>query len=270
MDSTTKNHTICLSRKKTYKPILSQERYEEVLTWLCEYALIHDYARLIKMISTANPTIVSRSSDHALILKSFLYRVKVSGPLPKISSPEFTFTLLKGVEAFLKEQNSWIHEFDLAAPIDEDMLMNGLFQLTLLALIRSKKYDKRDVEQMLGLLPTYLKTGSNKISICQGLSLEDQIHSMLQNCPSRAELERQELEVWENMSPELWRLLSCIELHIADPVLDRLVVPSGVARHWLGYVITGIGDKTERQLCMFLRQLNNCRYESAFWLSYPI
>lgn len=283
MDSITKKHMTCSSKKKTpYEPILSQESFDRVLSWLLEYALIHHYKQLVDSIKVANPAVIG-SCDHALLLLNFLRLLKCS-PMPNISDATITHTLHNSIQAFLKNNSRLVR--GRMIPRDLAQLLNGVRALSIKAVIRSSKLDKKDALKTLNnLFPEQDNFGEIKeILGIEDLQIVDS--KVMQEANSaarqffnnaintdRTSMEGSELDVWEDIGPLVELLIKCIEAGVAEPVLDRLPAhQAGEAQlgRWIDFVIAGVGDKSEARLCMFLRRLQALRTESAFWLSYPL
>jgi len=275
--SAKKSTTYSPKKKTPYKPIISKERYDKIVGWLLEYALIHEYTILMDKIHKAHNGALSKC-DNALLLRLYFKMILMSGPLPMITNVKFIYNLHRAFEIFLRSNHSHILT-DLNVP-DLANLVTAVRILVLKAFIKSDKYDQRDKMKMLD---TLFKVDSNEeIGILSkesiGASLKDELN--MKNKRARRHFEmvlngekphktdnESEVECWQKISPTVLQLINCIQTNSNVPVLDRL---TKFRHQWLDYVITGIGNKSEDQLCTFFKMLKTLRIQSAFWLNYPL
>ena len=84
--------------------------YDQVLSWLVEHSLKHNYCTLLTRLCALHPDLLERArfpDKHLLVLHSFLFALKSRGPLPSLLNPMFVTTLLDGLVKFVMFDNRY-------------------------------------------------------------------------------------------------------------------------------------------------------------------
>jgi len=272
-----------------YKPIISQDDFEEMLGWLVEHGLKHNQVRVLGRISRRFPDFMSTApypAKHLSLARSFLDNLFKDGPLPEITNPQFCFTLMDVVTGVLANQD---RIYGVLERSKVALMISGLRFLLVLSLLSSDKYDICDVRNCLNIyFPEclYSVNSSQWIKLKKLLRAEDEQESLRKmiaaSCTSARNFVAEKLKtgskkvdsasslkIWEGIRPCLGTLLTYLNttLKSRQSTVECLslstVEECGVLQ---GYVLDGVGKAEEEDVLAFMDDLDNLRKESAFWL----
>lgn len=272
----------------SYKPIVSQDMYDQVLSWLVEHSLKHKQSALLTRLCARHPDLLelARFPDkHLLVLHSFLFALKSRGPLPSIISPMFVLTLLDAVVKFVKFDISIFDRFDR---LDVALLVCGLRFILIKDVFHSSKFNKRDVDSLLEQMFPQIGSAPDDPAWSQHKQLfrvqddDNHLKEAIKTSTKRARIyfrnrmknvaeENKKdvaaslMQVWSSLQSVLWSLLEYVEDMTRPSALECLEV--GLSP-WMDYVKEGAGTRREEDLVAFLEDLVDLRTESRFWLSY--
>lgn len=259
-----------------YKPILSQENFDQVVSWLIEAAFKYDHDILMaELFKYCKPESLSQF-HHGYMLRKFLVQLRRSGPLPDIADPVFLKTLHDAVLAYLVANHRLFSDDRKKA----GKLVMGLRFLILRAVLDSRKHQIKDVERALNLyFPTEPSQNPDEAwnSYVAEHNLQESvdaakfksIHYIQSRIRFVAEFKKKNnfesaLKIWSEIQPLLWTLLELLETSAPRTALDALRPGDSL---FLDYVHRGAGDRSEETLINFYRELRNLKTESEFWLS---
>lgn len=258
--------------------MLSEEMYEQVLSWLCEHALKHNYVVLVSRITSRYPGFLEQAdypTKHAALVRNFLELLQ-ERPLPVITNPMFLLTLYDALVKMLSHNDRYLTVLTLAKAAG---VLVGVKYIHVLSLMRSSDYDKRDVRKLLDLrFPVQTSEGDAKL-----LKLKDNPKLAEQYAKSSVQTRKRILErmdrneqkqkldssivkLWDGMSGVLQKLCQTINDQEELTALERLEPGLGP---FLDFVLEGVGSLEEQRLIEFFNRLVDLRMESQFWLSLP-
>lgn len=261
-----------------YKPLLSQESYEQISNWLLEHAFKYKYEDLKAEMRKHSKSRAYEQHHRVHLLQTILEKLMKAGPIPSIEHP-----------SFVKKLHDLVIEYLVCNPrvFDDDRLgagrmVTGLRIIIVRAILDSDAHLVSDVEKALTLYfsnddskgdkteqawKQYVRDHnlSNEIREC----CEKTMKYFRQRIPNasthKAEnFSTSSLKVWENIKTMLWKLLDLLDTSLSRTALDALTPGDS---SFLDYVYRGIGDKSEERLLDFFRKVRNLKIESEFWLS---
>jgi len=261
---------------KPYKPLLSQDNFDQIVRWLIEAAFKNDHDQLIADLFKHCKSETLKNFHHGYLLRKFLVHLKKSGPLPEITEPTFIKTLHDSILAYLLA-NPRLFEHDRSKA---GKLVMGLRFLTVRAILVSRKHQTKDVERALSIYfhpdPSQKSDEAWKSYVSDHnlqVSVDSASYRAISYFKSRirnvAEIKKKNdssgaLVVWDDIQPLVWTLLDLLDTSAPRTALDALVAGDSP---FLDYVHRGAGDRSEETLVKFYRELRNLKTESEFWLS---